>query len=270
MEKKHKNFIQICILIIISIMILNITIFSFQNSLINFSSDQKTGVISINDERVLFFDDAYAKKNIEWEIKSTCPITLEIMTYSDYFTLTTMPLELAEAAGWDFNYIRLFTNCYEHSGIIELDEPDSYYFLFDSNGSGTIEYNIKFDSVYFNFIWIFYTILVIFIIIGVISIKINTSNKINDLSKLKFNNVKFITHSEENKKLIHQCTNCKNRLDDKFDKNYCPYCGTVRYKTIDTYNDDFMVFCKQCGNKLRKNTDFCHICGFNSKLIKME
>ncbi|MBN1216245.1 MAG: hypothetical protein JXA99_12495 [Candidatus Lokiarchaeota archaeon] len=245
-------------------MFLNIVIFSFNNSNLSLPSYKKKGTFEINTQKQLYFLGTNAEENIEWEIKSTCPITLEIITDYDYFILEYYPDYATNPAypEWMRNltitYYRLFTNSYEDSGIINLKKNDNYHFLFTSNGAGTVDYTIKFDSRYFNFIWIFYGFLIFFVVIGYISLRIKplykNYSKNRDIldvlnEKTKYN--KFI------------CSYCKNEINNP-DKP-CIYCSSTQHEINYSQIEVIKRFCKACGTKLGEHMYYCSECGTKNK-----
>ena len=257
MQKKSKYCFQILVLIINLIMILNIIIFSFQNSVVNFYSSQKSGSIYVPWRKEIDFSDIYVKNNIEWEIKSEFPITLEIIDDFDYSRMKLLGEENLQYYGIEIEWITLCNYQTEDSGIYNLKASNRFHFIFSTNGYAKVEYSIKFDSTYFDFIWIFYGFLIFFGIIGVISLNIKTPKK---------SMIEYELKSDSDLQYISYCSYCGNESENNSknntDNKFCLYCGTSKYKNIKHPSTIKVKFCERCGNKIKEDLTICQKCEY--------
>lgn len=196
-------------------MILNLGIFYNQNTIINYYSSQEHDKISING----FLDiEGKARKNIEWEFTSSCKIALKLISDYDYFIMKNFHGYV------DYDLIILCSNSFSSSGLITLNESNDYHLLFYTDESGIVEYNIKFDSEYFDFLILFYVILIFCLIIDAIIV-----------------GYKLYSHPKENLKK-NNYNSSDNTIQTEEHTKYCPYCG------IEVDLDS--IYCHECGNKL--------------------
>jgi hypothetical protein len=212
-SRSEKIFLSSAILILLFFII----IFSLQDTIITISKEEKSGS---NNGTVLLKGNAYFM--VKWEFYSTSPVDLLIIK-----EITFEYFKKLEAVYGIYGYKMNLTEFYVSKGLqadsgeTKLESSETLLIKFETNGY--ITYNIYFDPITFDFLYILYTILGIFLLIGLILF----------IPKFKKNGIN------------HNASNLSNnpiKIDINLKVRYCELCGTKV--------DLDAIFCHQCGQKL--------------------
>ena len=231
MNKKKAKLYQVssflAILIIITLLL------STQNLVFKKITKTTSETISVNSQEIYIADYEFVKF-ADWKFTSDVKITVIYMSSNDLFWfnshifVTTMTF--SERLDWYDDQI-ILNQKNKGSGFTDLSfKSGDYYLIFASFGSGELEYEVIYYSVYFDFQTVINIITIILVAIGIVYlfIKSATSSAETKLKTITLKEKSSIKTDLTRDVMITSplyCERCGTYLDS--DSRYCHQCGKV-------------------------------------------